>query len=321
MLHADLVLEGGGVKGIGLVGALNVLEEHGYGFKRIAGTSAGALVGSLVASGISAERLHQLMRDAPYSKFADGGFLERSWPGKAFDLVFRQGFFSGSYLRNWLDDRLRELGTTTFSDLAYQDPERPLPPDRQFRLVMTASDISQGVLQYLPWDYRRHFGRAPGEQRVSLAVRASMAFPFFFRPVRLKTAGGETSWLLDGGMLSNYPIDVFDVPRGVAPRWPTFGVKLSARPNPGSVVVNKVTNTLDMTEAMLRTMVGFYDRMHIEDLHAISRTIFVDSGDVDPVDFDISRRQREELYERGREAATKFLSTWDFDDYILRYRT
>ena len=320
MLHADLVLEGGGVKGIGLVGALNVLEEHGYRFKRIAGTSAGAMVGSLVASGISADALHELMSDAPYQRFTDGGLLARSWPGKAFDLVFRQGFFSGRYLLDWLDDRLRDLGTTTFSDLAYQDDERPLPKDRQFRLVVTASDISQGVLQYLPWDYRRHFGRAPGEQRVSLAVRASMAFPFFFRPVRLRTARGETSWLLDGGMLSNYPIDVFDAPAGLPPRWPTFGVKLSARPSPGTVVVNRVSNTLDMTEAMLRTMVGFYDRMHIEDLHAVSRTIFVDSGDVSPVDFDIGRRQREELYERGRAAATKFLATWDFEEYVRLFR-
>ena len=39
----DLVLEGGGVKGIGLVGAISVLTEHGYEFQRVAGTSAGAM--------------------------------------------------------------------------------------------------------------------------------------------------------------------------------------------------------------------------------------------------------------------------------------
>ena len=44
MPDADLVLEGGGVKGIGLVGAISVLEEHGYVFHRVAGTSAGAIV-------------------------------------------------------------------------------------------------------------------------------------------------------------------------------------------------------------------------------------------------------------------------------------
>ncbi len=49
-MFADLVLEGGSVKGIALVGAISVLEEHGYEFRRVAGTSAGAIVGSLVAA-------------------------------------------------------------------------------------------------------------------------------------------------------------------------------------------------------------------------------------------------------------------------------
>lgn len=49
-MFADLVLEGGGVKGIALVGAISVLEERGYEFQRVAGTSAGTIVGSLVAA-------------------------------------------------------------------------------------------------------------------------------------------------------------------------------------------------------------------------------------------------------------------------------
>ena len=47
---AGLVLEGGGVKGIALVGAISVLEERDYQFRRVAGTSVGAVVGSLVAA-------------------------------------------------------------------------------------------------------------------------------------------------------------------------------------------------------------------------------------------------------------------------------
>src|SRR5664280_1253467 len=49
-LVADLVLEGGGVKGIGLVGAVLVLSEAGYTFPRVAGTSAGAIAATLIAS-------------------------------------------------------------------------------------------------------------------------------------------------------------------------------------------------------------------------------------------------------------------------------
>ena len=48
--RADLVLEGGGVKGIALAGAVLALAERGYSFPRVAGTSAGAIVASLVAA-------------------------------------------------------------------------------------------------------------------------------------------------------------------------------------------------------------------------------------------------------------------------------
>ena len=49
-LVADLALEGGGVKGIGIVGAVSVLAEAGYRFQRVAGTSAGAIAATLIAS-------------------------------------------------------------------------------------------------------------------------------------------------------------------------------------------------------------------------------------------------------------------------------
>lgn len=58
MKKADGVFEGGGVKGIGLVGALIVAEERGYtDWQRVAGTSAGAIVASLLAAGYSAVKL------------------------------------------------------------------------------------------------------------------------------------------------------------------------------------------------------------------------------------------------------------------------
>src|SRR5438876_7277149 len=47
---ADLVLEGGGVKGIGLAGAVLALDEAGYRFQRVAGTSAGAIAAAIIAA-------------------------------------------------------------------------------------------------------------------------------------------------------------------------------------------------------------------------------------------------------------------------------
>jgi len=50
-LKTDAVFEGGGVKGIGLVGAVNEIEKAGYEFENLAGASAGAIVASLLAAG------------------------------------------------------------------------------------------------------------------------------------------------------------------------------------------------------------------------------------------------------------------------------
>ena len=54
-LKIDAVFEGGGVKGIGLVGAVAVTEEKGYQFENLAGTSAGAIVAALIAAGYKSE--------------------------------------------------------------------------------------------------------------------------------------------------------------------------------------------------------------------------------------------------------------------------
>ena len=78
-LVADLALEGGGVKGIGLVGAVLVLSEAGYRFRGVAGTSAGAIAASLIAaiskSGREMSELKSCMDSMEFSKFMPEGKL------------------------------------------------------------------------------------------------------------------------------------------------------------------------------------------------------------------------------------------------------
>lgn len=101
--QCDLVLEGGGVKGIGLVGAIAELSRNGYQFQRIAGASAGAIVGALLAAGMPLPRLIKLMETLDYTHFRDESLLSRfGTPGKAASLLFTKGMYTGDYLRNWL---------------------------------------------------------------------------------------------------------------------------------------------------------------------------------------------------------------------------
>jgi NTE family protein len=302
-----------------------VLEERGYEFRRVAGTSAGAIVGSLVAANIKAAELEQIMRQVDYVKFQDGHPWTHLLLGKAVALLFEHGIYKGQYVKYWLAEQLGKHGVHTFADLPYDDKERPPPPERASRLVVMTSDISQGRLRRLPWEYN-NYGLERAVQPVVDAVRASMSIPFFYKPAHMKDINGRDSWLVDGGMLSNFPIDVFDAPPGVVPRWPTLGLKLSARPDAAQVPVNDVHSTLSMSLAMLNTLTGFYDRMHIDSDDAAARTIFIDTGKVKSTDFNLDADTQDMLFQNGRAAAVKFLDgapgqpAWDWDAYKSRYR-
>jgi NTE family protein len=299
----DVVLEGGGVKGIGLIGALEVLDNAGYKVRRAAGTSAGAIVSSLIAAGMPIDKCLTLMKSLDYTKFRDEGFIDRlGIPGKTASVVFEQGIYEGKYLRDWLADQLEKLGVRTFADLKITDSwAKALPAEQRYRLVVVASDVSGGRLARLPWDYQR-YGLNPDEQLVADAVRASMSIPFFYEPVKL---GGQT--LVDGGMLSNFPIDLFDS----TPDWPTFGVKLSAKPD-ANLVANPVHNTYDFAKALLATMINAHDQMHVDNPCTEARTMFIDTFKVKATDFDIDQKTQTKLYESGRDTAKKFLETWNF---------
>jgi NTE family protein len=326
---ADLVLEGGGVKGIGLVGAVSVLEERGYVFHRVAGTSAGAIVGSLLAAGVKSGELRTIMADVEYPKFRDGDFLDDHLGiiGQGIHVLLESGAYKGEYLREWLGSLLGDHEVHTFADLHVDDPNSSLPPGRRYRLVVNASDVSQGCLRRFPWDYDQYKCVAD-EVAVVDAVRASMSIPFFYRPVKLEHRdSGEKSWLVDGGMLSNFPVDVFDRTDGKPPRWPTFGIKLSSKPRADEPMINDVHDVLDLTRAMIGTMTSFFDRMHLDDPQVLARTIFVDTMGVKATDFDIDAKTQEQLYQNGRAAAERFLDggdghpAWNFEEYVAKFRT
>jgi NTE family protein len=303
----NLVLEGGGVKGIGLVGAISVLEEAGYVFDRVAGTSAGAIVGSLVAAGMTSAALHDLMVSLNYEDFRDETHLDH-FPvvGRGLALWLEHGIYAGDFVHTWIGQQLARLGVTTFKDLAYADPGNALPPNERYKLVVMTSDVSRGQLLQLPWDYPSD-GLAADDQRVADAVRASMSIPFFYRPFELAIPHGHPSFCVDGGMLANFPIAVFDPTDGSPPARPTIGIRLSARTAP-DVVQHQVKGDLSLGLAMLGTMQSWYDQMHEADPAVIAKTIFVDTFKINATDFSIDRPTQERLYQSGRAAAQQFLA-------------
>lgn len=326
----DLVLAGGGVKGIGLVGAVVKLMEAGYRARRVAGSSAGSIVGAIVAAAARDDRLtpdqvRELALSIDYRKFLDPGPVE-SVPllGPAWAILQGSGIYRGDYAHRFIADQLRSLGVTTFADLRLDDDE--LPEERRYRLVVTAADVTTGQLVRLPWDYRRIYGLDPDRQPVADAVRASMSIPFIFRPVTLTSTAGLASTLVDGGLLSNYPIDSLDRQDGKRPRWPTFGVTLLPNLPEGNDRVIPALAPLGLfggphlLEQVITTVLVGRDQAYLNQPWVSTRTIRVDSTEVGVLDFDISRQEVDALYAKGYQAAGAFLSTWDEQAYLTRFR-
>ncbi|HZC73202.1 MAG TPA: patatin-like phospholipase family protein [Jatrophihabitans sp.] len=314
---ADVVLEGGGVKGIGLAGAILKLDEAGYTFQRIAGTSAGAIaaaiVAALVRAGEPVAKLADVLKTIEYGKFMAESRL-RSMLGPAADaehLLLHMGLYDGDYLVEWLDGVLEGIGITTFGDLALDDPaaDTRWTPSQRFSLVVHTSDLTRGKLVRLPWDYPE-YGLEPADQKISAAVRASMSIPFFFEPVKFnapETAhykAGHVTWV-DGGLLDNYPVDVFDRTDGAPSRWPTVGIKLSAEKTVQQHPAD-VHGVIGEAIACLRTALSNADRTYVDDAKA-KRTIFVDTMGIAATDFHLTEEQQTGLYNNGRSAAEKWI--------------
>ncbi|MGE2833443.1 patatin-like phospholipase family protein [Mycobacterium sp. SMC-4] len=329
-MRADLVLSGGGVKGLALVGAAATLVDAGYVPHRISGTSAGALVGAVLAAAthsgeVSTPQLTELAMGLDYRKFLDPGPVERlPVIGPAWGVLSGGGIYRGDALRRWVARQLADFGVTTFADLALDDPS--LPPEQRYRLVVTVADVTLGQLVRLPWDYERVYGLDPDAQSVADAVRASTAIPFFYRPEELTSADGRTSRLVDGGLLSNFPIDSLDRCDGEPPRWPTFGITLLPDlPAENTAVIPALRplhliGSPTLLEQVVTTILVGRDQAYLNQPWVSARAIRIDTSPVGVLDFDLPERDKRMLFERGQGAAEDFLAGWDWDDYLRRFR-
>ncbi|MDP8984221.1 MAG: patatin-like phospholipase family protein, partial [Pseudomonadota bacterium] len=191
-----LVLSGGGARGMAHIGVLKILEDMQIPIDCIAGTSMGAVVGGLYASGMSARDIESTMRsvdwqeafrDAPprrelafRRKQDDRNFLVRLPLGlRHGEILLPKGFIQGQKLQ----ETLRQL-TVPFSNSTDFD-RLPTP----FRAV--ATDLENGDAVLLD------------KGDLAVAMRASISAPGVFSPVEY-----QGRWLVDGGLAENLPINV-----------------------------------------------------------------------------------------------------------------
>lgn len=326
--YADLVFEGGGVKGIGLAGALATLEERGYQHQNVAGTSAGSISAALLAAGYSAPELREIIMSLDYRQFQDKGWEDKvPLIERSLSMLLDLGLYEGDVFLEWIRERLEAKGVRTFADLVH--PDFADDPRFRSRLQVVASDVTKHELLVLPRDATK-LGIEPDELEVALAVRMSMSIPVFFEPVRFENPKtGDLHVIVDGGMLSNYPIWLFDCDDGTPPDWPTFGMLL-VEPKPTVPIGARLPKprmsgrgagaVIDYMKALAQTMMEAHDRLYIEQ-SSYARTIPIPTLGVGTTEFNLSKDRALALYDSGRSAAENFLEKWDFDAYIAEFRT
>ena len=322
--YVDLVFEGGGVKGIGLAGAYSVLEERDFEPKNVAGTSAGAITAALIAAKYTASELRDVIVSLDYRQFQDEAWEDRI---PIFDrtasVLLDQGIYEGTRFYEWMKEMLAAKGIRTFRDLVIE--EFADDPKYRSRLQVIASDVTGRRLLILPRD-AGELGLDPDDLEVAQAVRMSMSIPFFFEPVRVKNEKtGEKHTIVDGGMLSNFPVWLFDCEDDEEPEWPTFGCLL-VEPEPQKSVSTRLEKDdrgfsalIDYVKAMAQTMMEAHDRLYVQQAQW-ARTIPIPTLGVGTTEFDISRERALRLYDSGREATEKFLAEWDFEAYKAVFR-
>lgn len=276
----NVAFGGTGTRNPAYAGALMALEERGLfqGIKGFAGTSAGAIVAALACVGYTPDEILSRVVDLDYKLILGGNPL--LGPAR---LLFRFGWFHADYLVEQLGQMIAEKMGDPAASIA--DVERR--SNKQIRLV--GVNLSRGRTRVFPDQDSRHMPLVE-------AVRISMSIPLFFEARRYN---GDL--YVDGGLLWNVPVEIFDAPE--TPFLSTLGVVVR---DPINVDAWKLRWPHDYAAALLRTLTRGQDG-HVLQYDDQARVVQIDDLGISPVDFAITQAQKWALVDAGRVATHALL--------------
>jgi len=361
--EADGVFRGGGVKGLGLAGALLGFAEHPEKpitrWRNVAGASAGAIIACWLAvhEDEPIDNLKSLLFETDFAQFEDfppGGKLL----GGGRNLIFHHGLAHGAAFLNWFDGVLR---SATFACVK---------SGGDWRLKLVAVDVTNQALLLLPDDLAYYRETADGPTidpntfSIARAARMSMSIPYFFEPVTLYRERarcvdpGETAYtrgeivdlceaneadarcqevgdapaqwqsddpelsvIVDGGTLSNFPVWIFDAKPGEPMQRMTFGFTLTG--GKGLLPANGFLGGLmpwpvEFGVEIFHTAQSAWDRRFAAH-SSVVRTVTVNAGNVATTQFTLGADEKNMLVQNGKEAARRFLDTFDPRQYQNTY--
>ena len=298
----NLVLEGGGARGFAYCGAIHELGEMGvlHKFTRFAGTSVGALFAALLVIGFTAKEISEIDYEIDLSPYTRSCCLTT-----VYHVWNQYGLFSTDHLESEFrkviqkrvdpDITLKELFDTT-----------------QKELVIVTCSLNQQDPVYL------HHGKYPDVKLID-ALICSISVPFGFRP-RQYNFTGTSDYYVDGGLVDNYPIWVFndmdalyrsdldDVEKDeINPK--TLGLKLLCKGERNTTQVfhgrKKIANVFGFALGLINTLMLQVERGSLSP-SSMAQTVPIRTGDVYFMDFQLSDEDRNKLIKNGKEAVRKY---------------
>ena len=257
------------------------------------------------------------------------------------------GINPGKFFYNWLKSVMDENSVSTISALNKKAEALPLlqvrNPDRQNSTTLkgdvtfiTAELVSQNKIEF-PRMYAL-FRDTPDALHPAGFVRASMSIPVFFESFIIEnipqnqaikqawtdffstdTTVPATARFVDGGMLSDFPINIFYNPKIIEPRLPSFGIDLDdSKPADPKIKTAQPSswNLLSYLGRMFNTIRFYYDKDFLIKNHVFIKGIgSIKLSDFNWLNFFITEEDKLNMFIRGAEAACLFLKTFDWKQY------
>ena len=325
--YRNLVMEGGGIRGIAYGGALLELEQRGVlaGLVRVGGTSAGAIQAALLAVGYSAQEIIDVVNATPVQRLNDGRFI---FFGGTHRLVKEYGWYRGDEFSTYLGELVARKTNNAHLTLGELHALALKEPGRYRDLYTTGTNLTQQQVQVFSHE-------TTPTMRVADAVRISMSIPLYFRAVLLDAEnnvitgtpapGQPVQVLVDGGLLANYPVNLFDFPHYMPAGFvgppdahghifnpETLGLRLDRAeqiPLDGIPGACRQLAPYDITD--FNTYMGALYTVALENLNPVQpadwpRTISIDFLNFSPKIKRISDVQKKQLMDSGRRGAQAF---------------
>jgi NTE family protein len=257
------------------------------------------------------------------------------------------GLNPGKAFESWIEKVLAEseTGIKTISQLMKHREKQFFPPglrnrltgeplaDKSAKLCIIAADLTTQTKVLFPQMGHLYWGDKLGELSPAKLVRASMSVPFFFVPFvvdNIPDADKPASleWIneanyfgkiprevkfVDGGMISNFPINVFHTNSGRLPRKPTFGVKLSSYRRD----FTEIDDLRGFIGSMVSTMRHDSDNeflLHNPDFRRL--ICFIDADvEFNWLNFQMSDEKKKQLFLLGARKGLEFIKNFSWEEY------